>query len=475
MDRYPDELDKTGFELLEDRTRRIEVAHHGRRLGVSVPGALLGALLIATIAFGAAGAPGISSPAGEWTTATSIDTERDLGSTVGAEPKAEEPKAEDPKADEPKADEPMADEPKADEPKADEPKADEPKDDEPKADEPKDDPAESRDQAKLEIGLGLNDGKVVVEWTACEPDGFVAYKVVRSTDNTVTYPKAANDVLVGVVEQAATTRLVDGNAPAGRKLWYRVFAVAQPDGGAWIACASALGAITTPEPEPEPEPKPDPTPEPTPKPEVGALGLAVSIDEGHPWVDWTACEADGFEGYKVVRSKDSTVTFPAGDNDSVIAFVGADGKTAFFDKDAPAGRKLWYRVFCVDKTDGNYVVRAASAARAVTTPEAEPAPDPVTLGFELDVTEAGVVLHWQACTSDLFVYYKVVRSTKSNPSYLPGTDGSQVIAVVENRSATEWVDGPDAGTWYYRIQAIGYHGGSKVLLGQTEVLAVTID
>jgi hypothetical protein len=469
MDSYPDELDQTGVELLEDRTRRIEVASHGRRLGLSVPGAMLGALLIATMAFGAAGAPGLSSPAGD-RTAAQADGELD-----GAwdEPRDEAP-ADEPKdwvaVDEPKDGQPAKDEPK-EAPPADEPKADEPKADEPKADEPKDDPAEPRTQAKLEIGLALSGSKVVVEWSACDPDGFVAYKVVRSTDNTVTYPKADNDLLVGVVDKAGATRFVDGSAPAGKKLWYRVFAVAKPDSGAWIACASALGAITTPAPEPEPKPEP----EPQPKPEVGTLELAVKIAEGHPYVDWSACNAAGFDGYKVVRSKDQVVRFPAGDYDTVVAFVGPDGKTAFYDKEAPAGKKLWYRVFCVDKTDGGYVVRAASGAKGVTTPALEPLPDPVTLGFELDLTGDGVALHWQACTSDLFVFYKVVRSPNPNPSYLPGTDGSQVIAVIENAANTSWVDGADAGTWYYRVQAIGYHGGSKVLLGQTAVLSVTVE
>jgi hypothetical protein len=50
-----------------------------------------------------------------------------------------------------------------------------------------------------------------------------------------------------------------------------------------------------------------------------------------------------------------------------------------------------------------------------------------------------------------------------------------VIAVLENGGVTELVDGAaDGGTWYYRVQAIGYADGQKFLLGQTPVRSVTV-
>jgi hypothetical protein len=63
-----------------------------------------------------------------------------------------------------------------------------------------------------------------------------------------------------------------------------------------------------------------------------------------------------------------------------------------------------------------------------------------------------------------------------NPSYLPYTDGTQVIGVIENHEVTGQTDGDVASgqTWYYRVQAIGYWNGQKVVLGQTAVVAVTI-
>jgi hypothetical protein len=162
-----------------------------------------------------------------------------------------------------------------------------------------------------------------------------------------------------------------------------------------------------------------------------------------------------------------------------VAAVGPDGKTAVWDGEATPGKKVWYRVFCLRETEGGYKVLASSPVKGIAVPagEPDPEPDPVALGLEVNLTDGGVKLHWEACGSESFVAYKVVRSAGSNPSYLPGTDGSQVIAVIENAGVTSFVDGGvEAGqTWYYRVQAIGYMNGHKILLGQTAAIAVTVE
>ncbi|MCI0346880.1 MAG: hypothetical protein L0221_15790, partial [Chloroflexi bacterium] len=339
---------------------------------------------------------------------------------------------------------------------------------EPKPDEPAetlDEPAETPDEPiSMELGLALDGSAVVIEWSTCEADAFAYYKIVRSTNESVSWPLGDGDTLVAVREDRNAGRLVDYGAKAGRTHFYRVFGVG---GDKAILCRTTTGSIATSEPEPEAEPKPDPKP-------TGFV-LDAFIAEGHPVLKWGSCGDVEFAKFKIVRSKDSTVTFPTGDNDSLIGAVGPDDHK-FWDMDAPSGKTLYYRVFCVKSTDGGYVVVAASNVDKVTTPAAEPAPDPVSLGFEVDLSGEGVVLHWQACTSDAFAFYKIVRSMGSNPSYLPGTDGSQVIGVIENRSVTGLTDGDiESGqTWYYRVQAIGYWNGQKVVLGQTAALAVTI-
>ena len=477
MDRYPDhgadpEGTTDGVELIEDRTTPVPGTGAVRRLGVSLPGAVAGAFLVTALAFGAALGPAANRAPGEDGTSETAAQQDDTTSAKpvtddGGESK-DEP-GEDVKPVEP--DSGATTKPDEDE-QADEPKNDGASTDGPK-DEPKDEPEPKPDVRGISLSLKLDGSQVIVDWSACAADNFVAYKVIRSTDEKVTYPRGDNDKLVGAIENRATTAMADA-APGGEKLWYRVFGVVEWAGNPYtIACASDVKGIATP------EPKPDPKPTPEPERDGKVLGLTVGLEDGHPWVDWTSCEVDDFDAYKVVRSKDSTVTYPAGDNDVVIAAVGPDGKTSVWDKEAPGGKNLWYRVFCVDKGEAGHEVVAASGVKAVETPAYEPTPipDPKAMWIEISVTDGGaVVLHWQACGGDYFHYYKVVRSRFENPSYLPGTDGSQVIAVIESPANTKWVDGVDeGGTWYYRIQAIGVIDGQKVLLGQTEVRGVTLD
>jgi len=241
------------------------------------------------------------------------------------------------------------------------------------------------------------------------------------------------------------------------------------------------------EPEPTPTPKPTPvpaTPKPTPTP-VPAISLALVIKESHPYATWGACEGVTFDAYKVVRSTDSTVSWPAGSGDTLVAAVKAGGSRTAWDSSAPGGKKLYYRVFCVQSTSAGYKAVRSSATKAITTP-ADPSP-PAACSISLSTSLAGaaqttkmttggtgVSLDWTACQSSGLVYYKVVRSATSNPSYLPWTDGTTVVAVVDPSGTTAYVDHPGAGTWYYRVQAIGTLDGSKTVLGQTAAIKVVV-
>jgi hypothetical protein len=331
---------------------------------------------------------------------------------------------------------------------------------------PTDEPEPKPEVASIELALKLGEaGKVHVDWSGCKRDGFDAWKVVRSSNDGVSLPAGSGDTIVAAIDDPSRTWFVDGGAPKGKTSWYRVFGVAWQDGYV-VLCKSNLAKIITP--APEPEPTPDPKPEP--------LGLALSLKDSGVYVDWTACGIDGFDLYKVVRSKDAEVRFPAGDHDSVIA--ATEDATAFLDKEAPAGRKLYYRVYCLDKGADGYRVLRYSAVKAITTPGEDPGPKPVPshMGFDVDVTAEGIVLHWEACGGERFRYYKVIRSRSENPSYLPWTDGSEVIAVIEHAGTTTFVDtSADGGTWFYRVQSIGTWNGGKVLLGQTDVREATIE
>jgi hypothetical protein len=251
------------------------------------------------------------------------------------------------------------------------------------------------------------------------------------------------------------------------------------DGGEPDATAKPDVVEPTRKPEPDATPKPEPRPDPT-KPPVTTISLALAIKEYHPLVEWGSCGDLDFDYYKVVRSSDSTVSWPKGEGDELVAAVERGGTRKAWDEGSPHGKKVWYRVFCVRDTDAGYKAVRASATRGIEVPE-EPAPppppDPITLGLEVVVNDEGkVVLSWSTCEADGFAFYKVVKSTwNENPSYLPWTDGTEVLAAIGEMGATEWHDwAPESGeTAWYRVQCLGYSGDHKVLLGESAVVSVT--
>lgn len=367
-----------GAELLEDRTLRISGGGHGRRVGLSVPGALAGTFLIAALALGAALGPMAADPAGG------------AGSTADTAMAAPTDAVDGDKADQPVTIEVPATTDDASEPK----ETDAPAPTAPP--EPTAVPAPA--STEIQIGAALDGTAAVVEWSACQVDGFIAYKVIRSKDQFATWPLGAGDTLAAAIGEAAATRFVDPKLDAGRTYTYRIVALRDWNGEAVVGCSSTHAAITTPAP----------TPKPTPA-DGGVIALEVTLMDGRPFVDWTECTGLDFDYYKVVRSTDPTVTWPTGDGDSLVAAIGADDKTKAWDGEAPGGTTVYYRVFCVRSTEAGYVSLAASAVKGIATPVAQPAPEPVALGFEAGVTGEGVVLSWGACAVDSFVYYKVVR------------------------------------------------------------------
>ena len=435
-------LEEAGDPPALERTRDRRV---GTRMAVSVPGAVTGALLITALAFGAATrltAPPIGSESGESTTAAGGETATE-GETVTGD-------ADDPGSATEPGEEPVTE-------PTDKPVT-----------EPATEPAPV-DPASISIALRFGDGRVMISWGTCERDGFVVWKVVRSLDGKPTWPLGSGDKLVAASENEALRSVKNGDLPAGKTVWYRVYALVERNGERVVGCVSRIADIRIPAPEPKP------TPEPV---EIGTLALTVTLGDGKPFVNWSDCSGD-WDLYKVVRSTDSTVSWPKGEGDSLAAVVGKDGETTFRDGDAPAGKKVWYRVFCVRQTEAGYKVVAASVAKAIEVPAAEPQPEPdaVSLDFQVEVTEGGnIALHWGACSHESFVAYKVLRSTGENPSYLPSTDGTQVRSVIENPGLTSYTDGDVASgqTWTYRVQCIGYMNGHKILLGETAATAVTL-
>jgi hypothetical protein len=230
-----------------------------------------------------------------------------------------------------------------------------------------------------------------------------------------------------------------------------------------------------PDTEPTKKPTPEPTKEPTPKPtEKPVLEIGLAAKEGAIVIEWSSCTVDGAEVYKVVRSSDEGVAWPAGDGDDLVAAVEIGGTTRVVDDGAPAGKAAWYRVFCVRHTEDGYRVLAASKARAIEVtkptpkPTPEPTPEPSAMWIETGVDGGAVVIHWEACGSDGFSHYRILRKVDAEAS---------LLAEIEDPATTTFVDeGVEPGTTYrYLVQAKGHVGDAWVLLGTTEWATVTVD
>ncbi|HEX6127609.1 MAG TPA: hypothetical protein VF071_01155 [Candidatus Limnocylindria bacterium] len=233
-----------------------------------------------------------------------------------------------------------------------------------------------------------------------------------------------------------------------------------------------------PEPTAKPVSQPDPTakPKPTdpPKPQPSVLELQAWAKGSYIKVAWSKYLADGFEYYKLVRSKDATVSWPLGGDDQLVAAIG-DPYAPFFADKPVCGREFHYRVFAVRHGESGYVVLAASNVAGAAAECVEPPAEPKAIGLDAWVTDAGAVkLAWGACAKDGFWAYKVVRSQVNEWPTYPTKDGDQLIAAIGDASQTTFKDADVAPgqTWSYRVLALG-EGGAVLCI--TPARTVTVE
>jgi hypothetical protein len=436
------------FEVWEpdehDRVRPARARSHRSRLTASVPGAVAGVLLVAALAFGATlGATGSQDIDPDGATA---------GETTDGKMAGDAPLGDRGHDDKGGPDgSPTGDDGTVGDDGA------------PAGEKPATEPAPGSEPQAIDLRVELGDGgRVRLDWGACDVDGFAAWKVVRSTDAGATWPLGSRDTLIAALEDQGKTAFTDISAPKGKKLWYAVVGLAGGGEALHVACASPTRAIQTPAPPPAPKPAEKPASTTPP-----ALGLTLAVKEDAIFIDFTECKVEGADYYKVVRSSDSTVKWPAGGGDTVVAAVEIGGKTAAWDKGAPAGKKAWYRVFCVRHTEDGYKVPNSSAVRAITAPAEKPAPEPSSMWIDVAVDGGDVVVKWEACDEEQFSHYRILRKTG---------EGTTVVAEIENAGTTTWVDDSveAGGTYKYLVQSKGKIEGSWVLLGSTDWAVVTV-
>ena len=324
-----------------------------RTITGSAINALAALLMVGAITFGAT----VIRPMTVDQAANAPASETDDGSTLG---NPDEPLASDKPADANDGDKPTEVDEDYDEWKpdpADEPKdepAEEPKEvpkDEPK-EEPKPDPAPSG-ELSLEAFFNVDKGKIVVEWSAFTGD-FEKYKLVRSSDGTVSWPEGEGDALVGVIGPDGETRFVDYEAPCNTELHYRVFAVRHGEEGYVVLASSNVdGAMRECSEEPPADPK--------------AMAFELMLHEGGVKLAWEQCSSETFVAYKVVRSAtNANPLYPLNDGTELIGVVDSHETTFFFDANVAAGQTWTYRVLSMGQNGDGWFVLGLTAAMTIT-------------------------------------------------------------------------------------------------------------
>ena len=147
--------------------------------------------------------------------------------------------------------------------------------------------------------------------------------------------------------------MVDWEAPAGKKLYYEVFAVRHTESGYRTLAHSAVRSIVVP------------AADPTPAPEPYALWIEVTTGPDGITLHWEKCGTDGFVGYKIVRSQtNENPLYPLNAGTEIVAFVENAGATTYTDTNVSAGEKWYYRVLSLGYLNGQKVILGQTAAVA---------------------------------------------------------------------------------------------------------------
>jgi hypothetical protein len=237
--------------------------------------------------------------------------------------------------------------------------------------------------------------------------------------------------------------------------------------------------VETPAETPVEEPKDPPSDNPPSEPPASGdltLGAGFNADLGKVVVEWSVYSGD-FQKYKLVRSTDGEATWPLGPGDQLVDVVAAGGDRRYVDGDAPCNTAFYYRAFAVVHVGDGYNVLASSNVGTATRVCSDPTPvEPSAMGFGVVQAADGVHLTWDACGSDAFAAYKVVRSaTNPNPMY-PLNDGTELLVYFHDQGTTQFTDSNvEVGqTWTYRVLCMGHNGSGYYALGLTDAMTLTV-
>lgn len=224
----------------------------------------------------------------------------------------------------------------------------------------------------LAAHASLSGTSVKIEWSQYQGDNFAYYKVVRSTDATVSWPLGDGDTLVAAISNIDQLSYVDP-APLGKTFNYEVFAVKSSGNGYAVLVGSNVVAIATPQPTPAPTPKPTPAPTKAPEPTTAptatpaptaSCGISLSyqliapvapaqtstVAPAHLTIGysvkftWTRYNCDHFQWYGVQKANNGTPTLELGNVPNFYYSDNQDQLTTT-DYDVQLGQTYSYRSY----------------------------------------------------------------------------------------------------------------------------------
>ena len=164
------------------------------------------------------------------------------------------------------------------------------------------------------------------------------YKIERSSDGTNFYPLAATGV--------NGTKYSNTGLSAGRRYYYRVYAIIAAGKSAFSNVANAVTSTTQPPPPPPPPPPNGAPAAPTSLTLTKSATVLNQIDL--KWID----NATNETGYKIERSTDGT-------NFYALAAGGVNA-TAYHNSGLTPGKRYYYRVYAINASGKSAYSNVAS-------------------------------------------------------------------------------------------------------------------
>jgi hypothetical protein len=203
------------------------------------------------------------------------------------------------------------------------------------------------------VASSASSSSITLTWTD-NATNESAYKIERSTDGKTFYPLAAGGV--------NATHYLNTALSAGKRYYYRVYAINSAGRSTFSNVASAVPGSTTTNPPPPPPQPPGGTSTPAAPSGLAALA-AGSSSITLTWQD----NATNETGYQIERSTDGKTFYR-------LAGGGANA-THYLNTNLSPGKRYYYRAYAVNAAGRSPYGNVASAV----TPAAAAAPQPAPL------------------------------------------------------------------------------------------------